>query len=201
MNVNGVISATDYKIGTDYLSNIYVSSNVFADVLVPYVSSNVLSNVLIPYKPVWKTSGTNIYYNAGNVSIGCTDGLAPLQVQGVIASINADSSDHIKMFNDGSTAYLDAGGADSGMAFRIDTGNSGYLSASYSEKMRILPSGSVGIGKTTPNHTLDVDGTVSANKFLVDTGNYIQSNCVFQISKNFNIPLTSVFFLFRSVCL
>ena len=155
--------------------------------LVPYVSSNVLSNVLIPYKPVWKTSGTNIYYNAGNVSIGCTDGLAPLQVQGVIASINADSWDHIRMFNDGSTAFLDAGGADSGMAFRIDTGNSGYSSASYSEKMRILPTGNVGIGKTTPNHALDVDGTVNANKFLVDTGNYIQSNCVFQISKNFNI--------------
>jgi hypothetical protein len=47
------------------------------------VSSNVLSNVLVPSKPLWKTSGTNIYYNARNVSIGYAgDGLAPLHVQG-----------------------------------------------------------------------------------------------------------------------
>ena len=199
--VNGVVSATDYKIGTDSLSNIYVSSNVLTNVVSSYVSSNVLTNVLVPYKPVWKTSGTNLYYNAGNVSIGYAgDALAPLQVQGVIASINASSWDHIRMFNDGSTAFLDAGGAESGMAFRIDTGTSGYSSASYSEKMRILPNGNVGIGKSAgADYKLDVNGTVNANKFIVDTSNYIEPNCVCQISKNFNIRKDYIYDQFNNI--
>ena len=188
LDVNGIINASDYKIGGNSISNTYVSSNVLTNVVSSYVSSNVLTNVLVPYKPLWKTSGTNVYYNAGNVSIGYAgDGLAPLHVQGAIASINSASWDHVRMFNDGSTAYFDAGGAESGIAFRIDNTSSGYASASYNEKMRILPSGNVGIGKNNPNYTLDVAGTVNASKFIVDTGNYIESNCIFQISKNFNV--------------
>jgi len=108
------------------LSNVltpYISSNVLGNVLTPYISSNVLSNVLIPYKPVWKTSGTIAYYDAGNV----------------------------------------------------------------------------GIGKSILNYNLDVSGAINADKFIVDTGNYIESNCIFQISKNINVRKNYIYDQFNNV--
>ena len=53
-------------------------------------------------------------------------------------------------FHDGATAYFDAGGAESGIAFRIDNTASGYPAPSYPERMRIATSGDVCIAYTAP---------------------------------------------------
>jgi hypothetical protein len=109
-----------------------------------------------------KVSGITTLNNTtiinGSVGIGNNNPLAKLHVTGAIASINDASWDHVRMFNDGSTAYFDAGGAESGMAFRIDNTAVGYTSASYSEKMRILPNGNVGIATLSPNTKLEITG-------------------------------------------
>jgi hypothetical protein len=47
------------------------------------------------------------------------------------------NKDHVRVFNDGSTAYLGAGYNERGIAIRINTPNTGYSSATITDCMRL----------------------------------------------------------------
>ena len=72
---------------------------------------------------------------------------------------NGAAWDHLYMFHDGSTSFLRAGGAETGLALQVGasaTGTYGDASQAYRDVMRLLPSGNVGIGDANPLTRLSI---------------------------------------------
>jgi microcystin-dependent protein len=123
----------------------------------------------------WTKNGSKIYFNTGNVGIGLTDPLYALDMD-VAASngirVNATSGQANIFLGQGGTfnGYINAaggGGTDLSMfanrTLNLISGTTGgtsgiVLSTNGSEKVRITPTGNVGIGTTTPGSKLDVSG-------------------------------------------
>jgi hypothetical protein len=112
--------------------------------------------------------------SAGNMGVGTTAPVTKLQVNnggsalnGISVRANADW-DALTLAHDGSVAYMNAAGADNGLAFRVGNGSSGTaLTQTYTEGMRILPSGNVGIGTTAPTTKLQVNSGTSGDSGLL----------------------------------
>jgi len=104
----------------------------------------------------------------GNVGIGTSTPAEKLTVGGggVFAVVNASVWDHMRMWSDGLVGYIDAGGANNGLAFRVEATAAGYPAASYADVMRLLPDGNVGIGITSPTAKLHIAQTVAATGAL-----------------------------------
>ena len=97
----------------------------------------------------------------GNFGVGTSAPQLRLDVaNGNIGLRNNAAWDHMYWFHDGSTAFMRAGGAETGLALQVGasaTGTYGDASQAYRDVMRLLPNGNVGIGTTTPIQKLEVE--------------------------------------------
>ena len=119
----------------------------------------------------WTVSGSDVYYNTGNVGIGTDSPDELLHVKGgsdrpmVVESTDAFC---FISLNDNSTSAQSAVmiGAQ-GDDLRIDAGDS--------ERIRVGANGNVGIGTSSPSQSLDVYGASQISYGGVDTYQYFQS--------------------------
>ena len=114
----------------------------------------------------WGITDTYIHSKLG---IG-TNPIEKLHVQGIIASINKETSNFIRIFNENSTAFIDSGSYENGLVFRINKNNSNYgisnFNENFNEVMRIKSNGNIGIGNSTPITTLNTDTNVCIGNSL-----------------------------------
>ncbi|OWP83835.1 hypothetical protein BWK59_08475 [Flavobacterium davisii] len=117
--------------------------------------------------------------SAGNVGIGSNSPLSKLQVNNGGAAVSGISVraladwDAVSISHDGNTGYINAAGVENGLAFRTNsTGSGDYLSNAYTERMRLLNNGNLGIGTDSPAARLDVSaGVTGVQTVLNTTGN------------------------------
>lgn len=144
----------------------------------PFHVSN--ASVSIGYNTSVSTNyGTGNLLVSGNVGIGTTAPTYKLSTAGRIATNdsvvvygpNWAAWDHMSMYHDGNTAFLSAGGADSGLLIRVSSANSGDAgNQSYTNCIQCLANGTVGIGGISPAYTLDVNGTIHGSAIISDGG-------------------------------
>ena len=151
----------------------------------------------------------NLIFNpssTGKIGIGTTTPITKMQVNAGLSnttdgfSVRAAGSsnwDAIGLAHDGATAYINAAGANNGLAIRVNDGTSGDITTqTYTDVMRLLPNGNIGIGTITPVSQLDVDGAVTNvtafNAGSVTTIDFTKSNMAYTTASATAFTLTGM---------
>ena len=116
----------------------------------------------------WTTTGSNIYYNTGNVGIGTTTPNAKLDVEGGYARIGYSSGPYLDLYHSNAATDLKItriGTLNGNMTF--ESVNDAYTTPV--EKMRIAANGNVGIGTTNPTNLLHLKGTTDRLGMTVES--------------------------------
>jgi hypothetical protein len=147
----------------EVVGNVKVSGNIDTGGLT--VAGQILGTSTDSY---WSASGTNIFYNSGSVGIGTADPQDVLHVKGNIrqegGSITLVESGYptVRLHYIG---HAHSWGSDPNnwIAFYVSNG-----AGITNEWMRIRGDGKVGIGTTSPQAKLDIDGGVRTNTGFLD---------------------------------
>lgn len=143
----------------------------------------------------WDRNGANLSNsNTGNVGIGTVSPTLKLDIVGpgfTTASMGINSQnntwDHLYLSHDGVLAGINAGGADAGLAISVGNGSTGsYGVQPYTEVLRMLPNGNVGIGTIAPNGKLAVSGTGNITSMVQTTSSGTSEARMELISGNTN---------------
>jgi hypothetical protein len=134
----------------------------------------------------WLLSGTNLYYNNGNVGIGTS---APPYKLTIAGSMGIVSDNVAFSVDDGSSARMGfikkfgldpvlASGSNNAIIFAQSNQANIYQNistATITERMRVAANGNVGIGITAPAYNLDVAGVIRASDRLQAQNLWIES--------------------------
>ncbi|MFV8249746.1 tail fiber domain-containing protein [Bdellovibrio bacteriovorus] len=132
-------------------------------------TSSLVCNSPIPAGSQWTTSGSNIYYTTGSVGVGLTSPQRKLHVSGGgVQLTNATVGDGV---NDG--FLLDYVSNDVVFSNREIGGSLRFGTNGFSNQFAINSAGNVGIGTTTPQSKLDVNGIIRATEICDEAG----ANC------------------------
>lgn len=109
----------------------------------------------------WTTTGSNIYYNTGNVGIGTTTPTAKLEVSASSEALRLiGNSNYLTFYNTANTvrtAYI-----------QQNAGTNLDISTNGLPLILNQNGGNVGIGTTTPTYKLDVSGAINGSSVLVN---------------------------------
>lgn len=114
-----------------------------------YLSSTDWTTFNSKVSSQWTTSGSNIYYNSGNVGIGTTSPGQKLTVQNA-----GDAFIQVRNSTAGQNVFLGATSTDARIT--NDGATPFVFLLGGSERMRITSSGNVGIGTTSPSAKLHI---------------------------------------------
>jgi hypothetical protein len=167
---DGIITLGVSNVGTSVVRQVYLYSsgqlrfanytatNSFTGTLVGYLGFTSDGSIITTAAPSgstqWVTSGSNIYYSAGNVSIGTATSDARLRVSG-----SSNSTQAIFSQVDGRgleiATSLQAGTNDAGSVLNARGAGSGTLIIQTDgvEQARFLRNGDIGFGTATPTNT------------------------------------------------
>ena len=150
----------------------------------------------------WTTSGSDIYYNTGAVSVGTTTPLLTASGRGNI-TLNGSTNSIFVLANGGTTSGYMFGDASS-LGFSAGSGTNSRVmtfDTNGTEQMRIDASGNVGIGRTPVAYgsfkVLNLAGASGAIQKWVHTGSTVElqaysSSSVTAVGSATNHPLTLV---------
>jgi hypothetical protein len=158
-----------YMNGSKLIANTDFTANNGTTVVLaaPAIAGDIVEAVV--YSSQWITTGSNLYYSAGNIGVGTTSPAATIHAASAntafaIGTVRIDGADSAGTVNAPVTINAATGGG---------TGNGGsqlYFqtraeNGSLTERLRLDHTGKVGIGTAAPSTTLQVFGTVTANTF------------------------------------
>ena len=178
----GVVSLIPSDItglGTAAVQNVGLNSGNVVQLMtnntLPALDGSQLTNLNVGSSQ-WLNSGSNIYYNLGNVGVGTTSPTQALTVSGNLAFTGAagatiSSVGSLNLSPSTGSIYVSSGIPivwGSGTSISGTTNGPLLFNPAGTERMRIDNLGNVGIGTTTPNYKLDVAGTVNASALMIN---------------------------------
>ncbi|MCE2506631.1 MAG: hypothetical protein J4F36_09250 [Nitrosopumilaceae archaeon] len=117
---------------------------------------------------LWTQSGSNIYYNAGNVGIGTSSPERTLHIQGDVIRLDRDGNSPGVILTRWDGGYnniwksfivgSDASGVNDGSFFIGDYGTA--TGGPTTKRLVIDNDGNVGIGTSSPNSLLEINGYI-----------------------------------------
>ena len=152
----------------------------------PFINFNNNSNFHI------SSDKTRIIINSP-IGIG-TIPIELFHTQGIIASINENTSNHIRIFNDNSSGFLDIGSSNNGFGIRINSSGKSYgTSIDYKERFRISTDGNIGIGNNNPFSYLSDTNLIIGNSSLNNSsGTLILSKGSQEFKRHFKLGYGSL---------